>query len=91
MRISGKNQIVIPKNARKKLGLSPGDELLVRAEKELLIMQPKPRSYTQYMQGLQKRVWENVDANSYVEEERQAWSNEPRDLRRRSRTSTKSD
>ncbi len=74
VRISGKNQIVIPKSARKKLGLSPGDELVVRAEGELLVMKPKPRSYTQHMQGLHKKVWQNVDADAYIEKERKDWS-----------------
>ncbi len=76
VRISPKNQIVIPKGARRKLGLSAGDELIVRVDRELLVMKPKPHSYSEYMQGLHKGVWKTTDVSSYVEKERRAWSTE---------------
>lgn len=76
VRLSRKNQIVVPKEAREKLGLSSGDQLIVRVEKNVLIMKPKPRSYAKYMQGLHKDVWESTDASTYVEGERKAWSTE---------------
>lgn len=90
VRISGKNQIVIPKSARKELGLSPGDELVVHAERELLIMKPKPRNYTEHMQGLHRKVWDDVNADAYIERERKNWSTTPSSLRQRSEDSRRS-
>ena len=74
MRVNGRNQIVLPKSARKKLGLTAGDELVVRTEGKLLVLEPKPKHYTQHMQGLHKNVWQNVDVDAYIEKERKAWS-----------------
>jgi len=86
VRISRKHQIVVPKNARERLGLSAGDQLIVRVEGNLLVMKPKPGSYTKFMQGLHKDVWKNTDAVAYVEGERKAWSRS----RRISETSSES-
>jgi AbrB family looped-hinge helix DNA binding protein len=86
VRISRKHQIVVPKRARDRLGLSAGDQLIVRVENDLLVMKPKPTSYTSFMQGLHKHVWKNTDASAYVEKERKAWSRS----RRISETSSKS-
>jgi AbrB family looped-hinge helix DNA binding protein len=76
VRLSRKNQIVVPKDARKKLGLSSGDELIVRVDKDIIIMKPKPRNYTEFMRGLHKEIWRRTDASLYVEKERQAWPTE---------------
>ena len=54
VRISRKHQIVVPKDARERLGLSAGDRLIVRVEDNSLVMKPKPSSYTKFMQGLHK-------------------------------------
>lgn len=78
VRLSRKNQIVVPKEARRKLGLSSGDQLIVWVEKNVLVMKPKPRSYARYMQGLHKDVWKGTNASAYVERERRAWSRQKR-------------
>jgi AbrB family looped-hinge helix DNA binding protein len=90
VRISGKNQIVIPKSARKKLSLSPGDELVVHAENGVLVMNPKPRNYTQHLQGLHKEVWQDINVDAYIEGERKDWPTTPSGLRKRSETSRRS-
>jgi AbrB family looped-hinge helix DNA binding protein len=43
--LSSKNQIVIPRKARKALGLKPGDKLLVVLRGNCLIILEKPKSY----------------------------------------------
>ncbi len=69
VKLSRKNQVVIPKEARKKLHLSPGDELVVEVEKDRVVMKPKPKRYTEYTLGLHKKVWSGVDVENYLEEE----------------------
>jgi len=73
VKLSRKNQIVIPKEARGKLGLSPGDELFVEVKKDRMVMRPKPKSYTEYTLGLHKEVWKGVEVDRYLEEERESW------------------
>ena len=71
--LSSKNQIAIPKSARKKLAIGPGDQLILDVEKDSLILKPKPKSYTKHLRGLHKDVWEGLDATEYVRKERKAW------------------
>jgi AbrB family looped-hinge helix DNA binding protein len=85
VRLSRKNQIVIPRGARKKLALSAGDELIVGVDEESLVIRPKPRSYAEYMQGLHKDVWRRTDVAAFVERERKDWSTGRRGSKRTSR------
>ncbi len=71
--LSSKNQIVIPKAARKKLAIGPGDRLILDVEKDSLVLKPKPKSYAKHLRGLHKDVWERLDATEYIREERKAW------------------
>ena len=52
--LSSKNQIVIPKAARKKLAIEPGDQLILDVEKDTLILKAKPKSYTKHLRGLHR-------------------------------------
>lgn len=74
--LSSKNQIAIPKAARKKLSIGPGDQLILDVEKDSLILKPKPKSYTKHLRGLHRSVWRGVDAVEYVRKERGNWEKE---------------
>lgn len=53
VKISSKNQIVVPKEAREALGLEPGERLLVRVREDSVIeMERKPRDLPGEMDGL---------------------------------------
>ncbi len=71
--ISSKNQIAIPKGARQKLAIGPGDQLILDVEKDSLILKPKPKSYAKQLRGLHRTIWEGVDATEYVRRERNGW------------------
>jgi AbrB family looped-hinge helix DNA binding protein len=73
VRLSKKYQVVVPRKVRKKLGLDRGDELVVEARGGKVVMKPKPKNYTEYMRGLHKKVWADIEADKYVKEEREAW------------------
>ena len=73
VKLSSKYQVVIPKEARKKLGLRAGDQLAVEVEGEKIILRPRPKNYTDYMLGLGKEIWEGIDASEYVRKERELW------------------
>jgi len=74
--LSSKNQIVIPKSARKKLAIEPGDQLILDVEKDSLILKPKPKSYAKHLRGLHRAIWRGVDATDYVRKERKTWEGE---------------
>ena len=74
--LSSKNQIVIPKSARKKLAIEPGDQLILDVEKDSIILKAKPKSYVKHLRGLHRGVWCGVDATDYVKKERESWEGE---------------
>lgn len=49
-----KGQIVIPKEARKKANISPGDKVEVKVTREGVIILPLKKSYTESFKGLVK-------------------------------------
>ena len=71
--MSSKNQIVIPKEARDKLKIGPGRELLVLCKEDRVVLIPKPRNFAEYMAGLHRDVWKQLGAASYLKDERDTW------------------
>lgn len=53
-KILAKGQIVIPKEARKKANLSPGDKVEVKVTEEGIVILPFKKSYTESFKGLVK-------------------------------------
>jgi len=73
VKVSKKFQVVIPKEVRKNVNLSAGDQLIIKVEDGSIIMIPKPKNYTQHMLGLHKKIWKSVRVERYLEEERRSW------------------
>jgi len=71
--LSSKNQIVVPKEAREKLNIGPGQVMLVLVRENRIILIPRPRDFVSRMAGLHKDVWAEVDTDRYLEEERDSW------------------
>ena len=74
VRVSTKGQVVIPLEVRRRLGIRPGDNLvIVSGEDEAILM--KARRYAERLRGMGKGLYgrnrEEIDA--YVRGERQAW------------------
>jgi AbrB family looped-hinge helix DNA binding protein len=67
--VSSKNQIVIPKEARKALNAKPGDKLLVVVEGKSVYLIPKPDSILDALRGSCKGMY----PPNYLEEERKDW------------------
>lgn len=68
-KLSSKNQIVIPKEARQAMGVKGGDELLIVVKDNLTLVLPKPKRYTKALQGLAKGIYA-VDS---LKRERRSW------------------
>ena len=56
-KLSSKNQIVVPLEARKALGLKPGDKLLIVPRGETLIVMRKPKNYAKAIIGMAKDLY----------------------------------
>jgi hypothetical protein len=55
------------------MGLSERDELLVAKSGNAIVIIPKPKSYADHLMGLHKNVWQGVEPDAYVREERDSW------------------
>lgn len=67
--LSVKNQIVIPREARKALRLKPGDKLLVIVRGDRVLLLEKPKSPHTAIRGLGS----NAYSKEYIQKERQSW------------------
>lgn len=68
-KLSRKNQIVIPKEARQAMGVKGGDEFLVVIKDNLTFVMPKPKRYMKALQGLAKGTY----PAGYLKGERRSW------------------
>jgi AbrB family looped-hinge helix DNA binding protein len=68
--ISSKNQIVIPKEAREKLGLKAGDKLLVSVHDGEMMLMKRPAKYHKALRGLLPPGFYGPD---YLKKERESW------------------
>ena len=69
VKVSSKNQIVIPREAREVLKVKPGDHLLVTVRGESVILMSKPKKYSKAIRGLARKQY----PKHYVEKERGSW------------------
>jgi AbrB family looped-hinge helix DNA binding protein len=69
VKLSRKNQIVVPKEAREALGVEPGDELIVTVRGKRAIVMRKPASYAEALKGVAKGVY----PSGYLKSERSRW------------------
>ncbi|HUJ29832.1 MAG TPA: AbrB/MazE/SpoVT family DNA-binding domain-containing protein [Candidatus Acidoferrum sp.] len=67
--LSTKNQIVIPRDARKALGLKPGDKLVVVVRGDRVLVLHKPKSHRAAIRGLARGVY----PHGHVQKERRSW------------------
>ena len=67
--LSSKNQIVIPREARKRMGLKPGDKLLVVMRGDDMIVLRKPKSYRAAITGIGRGLY----PPDYLKKERESW------------------
>ena len=65
--------MIIPKKYREKLGIGPGKEVLLEMLDSAIMVKPRPDNYTQYMSGLGKDIWEDIEPTEYTKKEREAW------------------
>ncbi len=68
-KLSNKNQIVVPKEARDALKAKPGDRLLVVVRGETVILLNKPKKYSLAIRGLARKPY----PKRHLKKERDSW------------------
>jgi len=68
-KLSSKNQIVIPKEAREALGLKAGDKIEIVVRDQTLLMFPRPKSYAAALRGMARGLY----PKGYLDKERDSW------------------
>jgi len=71
VKLSSKNQIVIPKEGRETLGIKAGDELLVVSRRGIVYLLPKPKSFVQALKGIARGKLRYP--RNYLKKERASW------------------
>ena len=71
VKISSKNQILVPKEARDHLHVGPGDELLVVPKGNRLIVMRKPPDLLEALAGSAKGIYGG--GGRYLRKERRSW------------------
>jgi len=71
VKISSKNQMVLPKEAREHLTVGPGDKLLVVPKGEAVLIVAKPRDIIKSLAGGARGVYGK--SGRYLKRERSSW------------------
>jgi AbrB family looped-hinge helix DNA binding protein len=68
--LNAKYQIVIPKDIRKKLSLSPRNklEIYLSPDQTYLIVKPVIENWSKHIRGLGKEIWREIDTKKYHKE-----------------------
>jgi AbrB family looped-hinge helix DNA binding protein len=69
VKVSSKNQISLPSEARKRLGIQPGDRLTVEIRDDALVLAPR-RKASERMRGIGRHIWDGIDPVERIRRER---------------------
>jgi AbrB family looped-hinge helix DNA binding protein len=73
-KVSSKNQISIPSEARRRLGIEPGDRLSVEIVDDAMVLRRRPQRASDRLWGIAAgKGWYEPDPVTYVRELRDEW------------------
>ncbi|HEY5519042.1 MAG TPA: AbrB/MazE/SpoVT family DNA-binding domain-containing protein [Candidatus Limnocylindrales bacterium] len=66
VKVSTKNQIAVPSEARRKLGIQAGDRLTVEVTDDALILRIRPSKPSERLRGIARGYYGGMDAVQFV-------------------------
>ncbi|HEY7035183.1 MAG TPA: AbrB/MazE/SpoVT family DNA-binding domain-containing protein [Thermomicrobiales bacterium] len=73
VRVNTDYEIVVPAEMRQKLRILPGDRLAIDIRDGYAVVRPEGQDYVELLRGLHREIWEGVDPQDYLRQEREAW------------------
>jgi AbrB family looped-hinge helix DNA binding protein len=73
VKVSTKQQISLPSEARRRLGIKAGDRLTVEVIEDSLVLRLRPEKPSERMAGIGRHVWDGVDPVERIRRERDEW------------------
>lgn len=74
VKVSSKNQISVPSETRRRLGIEPGDRLDVAVVDDAIVLRKRPARASERLWGLAAgKGWYEPDPVTYVRELRDEW------------------
>lgn len=74
VKLSERNQMVLPKIAREALGVKPGGRVVVVVKGDEVRLLARPESWTEYIDGLGEEVWRSLGGGEeFLRQERDSW------------------
>jgi AbrB family looped-hinge helix DNA binding protein len=61
VKVSTKQQISLPSEARRRLGIKAGDRLTVEVVEDTLVLRRRPERPSERMAGIGRHIWDGVD------------------------------
>jgi AbrB family looped-hinge helix DNA binding protein len=74
VKVGSKFRLTLPAEARRRLGIRPGDRLICEVRRNYVLLMREPESYAEQLEGLHAEIWAGVDPVEYVRRERGAWT-----------------
>ncbi|MCS7282779.1 MAG: AbrB/MazE/SpoVT family DNA-binding domain-containing protein [Anaerolineae bacterium] len=75
VKLSRRNQMVLPKAAREALGVKPGGRLLVLIEGKSVRLIAEPEDWSEWIYGLGAEIWQSLGGGeAFLKEERASWN-----------------
>ncbi|MGD8589400.1 MAG: AbrB/MazE/SpoVT family DNA-binding domain-containing protein [Chromatiales bacterium] len=69
--LSAKSQLVLPAEIRRKLGIHPGDRLIVELEGDHVVIRKAPQSDVESLAAYRSEIWQDYDQE--LQEGRDEW------------------
>ena len=69
--LSAKSQLVLPAEIRRKLGIHPGDRLIVELEGDHVVIRKAPRSDVESLAAYRSEIWRGFDQE--LQSAREEW------------------
>ena len=74
VKLSERNQMVLPKAAREALGISPGERVLVLVRGGEVRLLAEPADWAEHLYGLGEEAWRELGGGEqFLRRERAAW------------------